>query len=130
AGLAPNGAGSLIKINGRPRWRANASILWSNEQWSAGVFANWIDDVIDNSVSADGDTADPGRLLPVDDYLTINVHVDYQFDTNFAESTRVRLGIRNLFDEEPPVADEAFGYFGSLHSNRGRYLYMDFRVKL
>ncbi len=130
AGLAPNGAGSLIKENGRPRWRGTGSILWRKDRWGAGLFANWVDDIVDTSTTADGDTAAPGTRLPVDDYLTVNGYVDYEFDTSFAESTRLRVGIRNMSDEEAPIADEQLGYFGSLHSNRGRYFYFDVRVSL
>ena len=130
AGLAPNGAGSLIKANGRPRWRGTASALWRKDQWGAGLFANWIDDVVDTSTTADGDTAAPGTPLPVDDYLTVSAYVDYTMNVEFAEEARVRLGIRNMFGENAPTADEQLGYFGSLHSNRGRYVYIDVRVGL
>ncbi|MEM1232440.1 MAG: TonB-dependent receptor, partial [Pseudomonadota bacterium] len=125
AGLAPNGAGSLIKENGRPRWRGTASALWSREQWAAGLFVNYVGDVVDTSTTADGDTADPGRRLPVDEFITVNTHVDYRVQSGALDGTRVRLGIRNLFDEDAPTTDEQLGYFGSLHSNRGRYFYMD-----
>lgn len=130
SGLAPNGAGSLVAQNGRPRWRGTASVLWRNDVWGAGLFGRWVDNIVDTSTLADGDTAAPGTPLPVDDFLTVSAYVDYRFDTSFAESTRVRLGIRNMFDEDAPVADEQLGYFGSLHSNRGRYVYVDFRVAL
>ena len=130
AGLAPNGAGSLVKANGRPRWRANASALWRNEAWGVGLFAKWVDDVIDTSVRADSDTASPGANLPVDDYLSVSAYVDYSFETQYTENARVRLGLRNMFDEEAPVADEQLGYYGSLHSNRGRYFYIDLKVSI
>lgn len=130
AGLAPNGVGSLLKENGRPRWRGTASVLWRNDRWGAGLFANWVDDVVDTSTRADGNTAAPGTPLPIDDYLSVSAFVDYDLDLSFTDSTRLRLGIRNLFDEEAPIADEQLGYFGSLHSNRGRYFYFDVRVAL
>lgn len=125
AGLAPNGSGSLIKQNGRPRWRGTLSALWSKEAWAAGLFVNYVGDVVDTSTRADGDTADPGRPLPVDEFITVNTHVDYRFQDGALDGTRLRLGVRNLFDEEPATTDEQLGYFGSLHSNRGRYLYFD-----
>ena len=130
AGLTAGGAGSLIKQNGRPRWRGNASALWRNDTWAAGLYANWVDDVVDTGVRADNDTAAPGTPLPVDDFLTVSAYVDYSFETEYTKDARVRLGLRNIFDEEPPLADEGLGYFGSLHSNRGRYFYVDFQVKI
>ena len=125
AGLAPNGAGSLIAENGRPRWRGTASALWSNDTWGVGLFARYVDSIVDTSTRADGDTAAPGTPLPVDDFLTVNAHVDYRFQGGALEGTRIRVGARNIFDEQAPIADEQLGFFGSLHSNRGRYLYMD-----
>ena len=130
AGLSAGGAGSLIKEDGRPRWRGSASILWSKDRWGAGLFGRYVGDIIDTSTSADGDTTAPGTNLPVDSFATLSAHVDYEFDTSFASNTRVRLGVRNLLDKDAPVADEQLGYFGSLHSNRGRYVYMDLSFKL
>jgi len=31
--------------------------------------------------------------------------------------------MRNMFDKEPPLADETYGYEASLHDIEGRYLY-------
>lgn len=125
AGVAAANSGSIIKENGRPRWRANASLQWRKAQWGAGLFVNYVGEVNDTSTRADNDTAAPGTLLPVDDFTTVNSYVDYRFEDGMAEDTRLRFGIRNMFDEEPPVADEQLGYFGSLHSNRGRNFYID-----
>ena len=59
---------------------------------------------------------------------TINVYADYRFKgDHILDKSKLRLGVRNITDEEPPLADElAHGYFGSLHSNRGRYIYVNF----
>ena len=68
-------------------------------------------------------------MLPVDSFTTVNVYADYRFaDDSALDGTKIRFGVRNIGDEEPPVADElAHGYFGALHSNRGRYFYMSVR---
>ena len=42
----------------------------------------------------------------------------------FGEDSSVRLGMRNIFDETPPLAAESYGYEGELHSNLGRYVYL------
>ena len=86
---------------------------------------SYVGKVFDVQTAADSDTADPGAFLPVDDYFKLNVHADYRFEGGFAQDTRLRIGIRNLFDKQPPLADEAFGYEGSLHSWMGRYFYVD-----
>jgi outer membrane receptor protein involved in Fe transport len=125
-GLSAAGSGDLVGQNGRPEWRSTASVNWRRDQWGAGLFLNYIDEVVDTSVTADSDTGAPDdTYLPVDDFLTVNATVDYNFENGFADGTRVRLGVKNMFDEEAPIADEQMGYFGSLHSNRGRYFYID-----
>ena len=129
AGLAANNAGSLIKQNGRPRTRSTASAVWSKDKWGAGLFVKHVGEVEDTSTRADSDTANPGAALPVGDFTTVSTNVSYRFDSGTLEDTRVRVGVRNMFDEEPPVTDEQMGYFGSLHSNRGRYAYIELNKK-
>ena len=41
--------------------------------------------------------------------------------------TRLRVGVNNLFDKEPPLADESNGFFSDYHSARGRFLYFEVR---
>jgi outer membrane receptor protein involved in Fe transport len=116
--------GDLIKQNGNPEWQARTAINWKLNQWGLGISAKYTSDLEDTSTTATVD--DEVIKLPVDSYTTVNVYGSYKFaDGNMLEGMKVRLGVRNIFDEEPPLADElAHGYFGSIHSNRGRYLYM------
>ena len=80
---------------------------------------------MDTSTRADSDTAAPGKPLPVDEFITVSAFLDYRVENGLADGTRIRFGIRNIFDEDAPTTDEQLGYFGSLHSNRGRYTYID-----
>ncbi|MGB1261810.1 MAG: TonB-dependent receptor domain-containing protein [Cognaticolwellia sp.] len=121
------GAGDLIKQNGRPEWRARVSLDWDYNQWGAGINANYVSDIVDTSTTAT--VNDEVVMLPIDSFTRVNVYADYRFaDDGILDGTKVRFGIRNIGDKEPPVADElAHGYFGALHSNRGRYFYMNLR---
>ena len=116
---------NLIKQNGNPEWRVKTSLNWKLNNWRAGITANYMSDVVDTSTTAtvDGEVI----KLPVDSFTTVNIHGSYRFDDgDVLDGMKVSLGIRNIADEEPPLADElAHGYFGSLHSNRGRYFYMN-----
>ena len=85
-------------------------------------------EVFDTQTLADNDTANPGAPLPVDDHMIVNVYGEYEFQTDFVEYSRVRFGIRNIGNEEPPLADEQFGYEGALHSALGRQFYVDLNV--
>lgn len=125
------GAGDLIKENGRPEWRARAAIDWDLNQWGAGVSANYISEVIDTSATATVEGDETIYDFPVDSFTTINAYVEYRFEgDSFLKDSKVRLTARNIQDEEPPVADElAHGYFGALHSNRGRYFQLSLSKK-
>ncbi|WNC70329.1 TonB-dependent receptor [Thalassotalea nanhaiensis] len=117
------GAGDLIKENGRPEWRARVALDWDLNQWGAGISANYISEVFDTSATATVEGDDTIYDLPVDSFTTINLYGEYRFaNEGFLKDSKIRLTARNIEDEEPPLADElAHGYFGGLHSNRGRY---------
>ena len=42
---------------------------------------------------------------------------------------RIRVGANNIFDEDPPLADETNGYDAAYHSIRGRQVYFDVRKR-
>lgn len=124
------GAGDLIEQNGRPELRARAALNWKFNQWGAGINTNYVGEVLDTSTTA---TVDGEVLqLPVDSFQRVNVYASYEFSgDSFLKDTKIRVGVRNIGDEDPPLADElAHGYFGSLHSNRGRYYYFSLSKEL
>jgi outer membrane receptor protein involved in Fe transport len=49
--------------------------------------------------------------------------VQYTLGEDGDKPLRLRVGARNVFDEEPPLAEESFGYLGTLHSPQGRFVY-------
>ncbi|MHA7858567.1 MAG: TonB-dependent receptor plug domain-containing protein [Henriciella sp.] len=117
------GSQDRVQQNGRPEWRGNASMLWRQGPWGAGLFYNYVGEVIDTSV-----TGPNGEIFEVDSFETVSLYGEYTFEEWLGGDTRVRVGARNITDEDPPIADEfASGYFPSLHSNRGRYWYVDIR---
>lgn len=117
------GSQDRVQQNGRPEWRGNASMVWRNGAWGAGLFYNYVGEVIDTSV-----TGPNSEIFVVDEFETISLYGQYTIEEVLGGDTRIRIGARNITDEEPPLADEfASGYFPSLHSNRGRYWYVDIR---
>ncbi|TMO66705.1 TonB-dependent receptor [Pseudoalteromonas aurantia] len=117
------GAGDLIEQNGRPKLRAKVQLNWQKEQFSAGINYNYTGPVTDTSTTAE--VNEQMLTLPVSSFKTWNTHASYQFaEDSQLDGTKIQVGIRNIFEAHPPIADElAHGYFGSLHSNRGRYIY-------
>ncbi len=118
--------GSQIQDERKPRWRANANLTWKRDQWRAGLSARYVGHVYDYDVEAD---EIPGKFLEIEEWVTFNTYVDYRFEEGSLEDTRIRLGVNNLTDEEPPLFDASAGYSASLHSNRGRYMYLDLKKK-
>ena len=132
---------SLLKVGGggkadNPYTRASASLSWRNGSWGASVFARYVGATIDTSaddirVDSDGDgILDMNVNLPdseafeVEDFLQINVSGNYTFQGGALDQTTVTLGVNNIADEAPPVADEIAGFANNLHNNRERYFYL------
>ena len=65
----------------------------------------------------------------VDSFSKVDTYVNYRLPKSVMEKTKVTLGIKNLTDKKPPIADESFGYNSSVHSSLGRYFYMNINKK-
>ncbi|MDZ4136552.1 MAG: TonB-dependent receptor, partial [Paracoccaceae bacterium] len=109
------GLGQLLEIDGRPKWRLSGSVNWDTGPVDVSLFGNYIGKVWNTSVSRDIPIVsdDPNaNFYRVDDMLTINFAVAYTIKNDTAlNGTRLRFGINNLFNEDPPLADETYGYF-------------------
>jgi len=114
AGLPASTGGSLLKQNDHPRVRASASIHWTGGDWGADVFARHIGRVEDTSA----------LNYVVKDWTTVNAAVRYAVPSGVWKGTTLRMGVNNIADRDPPLADETFGYMTRLHSNRGRFWYV------
>ncbi len=108
----------LIRANGRPEWRVTGSATWEYGPFQVGAFTNYI-----GSVEETGFLSTDGVPWVVDGALTGNLYVQYRFEERFGrlDGTRVRLGARNITDEQPPLTSG--GYLGSLYRPYGRYWY-------
>lgn len=105
----------LIGQNGRPEWRISTSLTWSQGPWRAGVSTQYMSSFEQPDLL--GLSGDP---WVVDSRLTTNLYGQYQF----YDGTTIRLGVRDLTDEGPALAEG--GYRGSLHNPWGRYWYASF----
>lgn len=103
----------LIGQNGRPEWRATGSFTWSSNAWRAGLSARYM-----SSFEQPGLLGMSGEPWVVDSRVTFNSYGEYRF----MDGTAVRVGVRDLTDEGPSLADN--GYRGSVHSPWGRYWYV------
>ncbi|MBA3928106.1 MAG: TonB-dependent receptor [Xanthomonas sp.] len=104
----------LIGQNGRPEWRASGSLTWNKAAWRVGYSAQYMSSFEQPQLL--GLSGDP---WVVDQRLTHNLYGQYRFP----DSTVVRLGVRDLTNEGPSLADG--GYRGSLQTPWGRYWYVN-----
>lgn len=112
------GSQDLIEQNGRPKWRASASVTWRYDGFGIGYYGGYVGPVTDTSASL----AD-GTRFRVDDYMTHSLYAQYEVDGGPMDNLRLRVGARNLFNTLAPLADNSNGYIGDLYGNRGRQIY-------
>lgn len=113
-----SGAQDLIEQNGRPKWRASASVTWRYDGFGIGYYGGYVGPVTDTSASLAN-----GTRFRVDDYMTHSLYAQYEVDGGPMNDLRLRVGARNLFNTLAPIADNSNGYIGDLYSNRGRQIY-------
>ena len=115
------GANSLVRQGGRPEWRWSGSLTWRKDGFGAGWYSSYVGETFETSATLNGE---PWK---VDQWLTHNLYGQYTFEHDTNHPTRVRVGVRNLTDEDPPLSPLDFGYNGELHNARGRYFYASVR---
>ncbi|KAK0349420.1 hypothetical protein LTR94_033192, partial [Friedmanniomyces endolithicus] len=105
----------LLRDFGRPEWKWSLSGTWRYQNITVGAFTQYISSLYDDSV-----TNAANEPWTVDATLTGNLYGEYQFeDGGLLSGTAVRVGVRNITDEQPPLSSE--GYLGSLYRPYGRY---------
>ena len=110
------GGGSLIQVGGRPEWKYSISGNYSWDQWKVGAFTQYTGEVFSTSVSSSS-----YGPWPIEDSQTWNFYGQYEFE---AAETTLRVGVRNAFNKEPPLAD-TYGYLSSLYQPLPRYWYVN-----
>ena len=116
--------GDMIADFGRPEWKWSLSATWRKDAWTVGAFTQYISSLYDDSL-----TNSAGDYWTVDSTITANLYAEYVFDgARFSEAladTAVRVGVRNITDEQPPLASG--GYVGAVYQPYGRYWYASIR---
>lgn len=113
------GAGDLMESTLRPEWQATGMLTWTYQNWRMGWWGKYISKMNDTSAKND----ETGEPWIIDEWIRVNTFVQYTVGRGAMKGTHIRLGVRNLFDEEPPLADDTFGYVSSFHDSEGRYWY-------
>ncbi len=130
--------------NGRPRWRANGTLSWRREAWAAGWFTSYFGPYSDTSaattdviyhalgrpdyINVVNDAGTMRYWLRVEPVVMHNAYLAHQFRAGaprWLRGVRARLGVNNVFDLEPPLADETYGYYGGSANVRGRQITLE-----
>jgi len=133
ADVTVGGLGELLELDGRPKWRLSGSINWESGPVEVGIYGQYTGKVWDTSVVRDVllVSSDPNaNFFPVKDQFVTNVSISYTINNNTPlDGTRLRVGINNLFDKDPPLADETYGFYSELYTARGRVIDIELRKK-
>ncbi|MCA0359348.1 MAG: TonB-dependent receptor [Proteobacteria bacterium] len=114
AGTTINGGGNLLRQNGKTDWKVSAALTWRYKQLTVGGFTQYIGDYNDTALL---DSA--GSPWVVDSQITANLYGEYDFAN---ANTKLRLGVRNITDKDPPLSSA--GYDGTVYLPYARYWYV------
>lgn len=78
-----------------PEWLVNTGVSWSRGDWSARLWANYIDGYHDDDQRAE---VPAGRRVA--SWTTLNANIDWDID----DHQSIGLNIKNLADRDPPVS--------------------------
>ncbi|MFN7055668.1 TonB-dependent receptor domain-containing protein [Hyphomonas sp.] len=116
------GGGDLLRQNGSPKWKWNASMTWQpTDAITVGAYTQYTGSFIDTTI------VNAGENWEVADQQTFNLYGQYAFEDGLAANTRVRLGVRNIGNKLPPQDSSSTGFNGALYQPYGRYWYASVR---
>jgi outer membrane receptor protein involved in Fe transport len=111
-----------------PELRANLGLNWRHEEYSANIFARYVDTYSDDQNCADGTLFSPActqGFKDIDSHLTwdaqLNIDLGGLLETDGAYV--LSFGGVNLTDEEPPQVFTNAGFDSKVHDPRGRQIY-------
>jgi outer membrane cobalamin receptor len=101
-------------------WRARAGVSWSNENWSALAAVNYMDDSRDNISS-------PNR--EINESITWDARLAHAWRSDDGHGVQLALNVQNLFDEDPPFANNPIGYAYDTQNGSpiGRFISIELR---
>lgn len=120
------GFADLIGQDGNQEYKETLLVRWKLFPYAASLSGTRLGEFYQDSLTLDDGTP-LGIQYVIPDFHTWNLSFDFT-TKYFFNSTRFRLGVRNVTGERAPLADRYFGFFSDAHRDYGRYYYVDVRV--
>ena len=115
----------LIRSNGNPRYKGTSTLTWRLKGWSASVSERVTDDYLASTTYSAA-----GQRRAVEAYWVTNASVGYAFSEGSLKGLRLRVGMNNVFDENPPFYPASSSGYNSDYSDpRGRMTYVEASFK-
>ena len=141
---------TVLEEDGRAKWRGNISVSWRIKRWRASWFADYYGGSMDPGAATTQAIYEqlgrPSYIKVFNDVggvvryrywikesIQHRASVEYDFGRQkkgLLSQVSAKFGVNNVFDEEPPVADESRGYQGGTVNPRGRYYYLELSKRL
>jgi iron complex outermembrane receptor protein len=122
-----------IGKSGATKWRGSLNLFWSKDDiWSAGLSAYYIGSYADTSASINQATYEalgsPDYVYKIDgtyywrveDSITLNAFGSRTFRPEgggWLDDVTVRVGVKNLTNEEPPLTTDSAGYDSAVYNS-------------
>jgi outer membrane receptor protein involved in Fe transport len=108
-----------------PELRANFSLGWEMEAYSANLFARYVSSYDDDQNCTDG------TCLEIDSHVTYDAQFNVNLSALFDTKTEyvLTVGGVNITDEDPPQVFTNSGFDSKVHDPRGRQIYARIAVE-
>ena len=125
-----------LNVGGATRWRGSSSLVWEKRKWSASFGAYYIGSYGDTGATTSAIVYDslgkPSYIVKqldnsayvyryrVSDVVSFNSSVGYNFGSErgvWLKNTKLKLGVTNLTDREPPLTSGSSGFDSSVHAS-------------
>jgi iron complex outermembrane recepter protein len=114
-----------VRLDGNPRWRASGTFSWTKGVFGLGGSVRYIDGFTDTNadILVNGAT----QFWQVREDWRVNLFGDVRMKIKKGQDLRLRIGMNNVLNAAPPLADESLGYRPDFHQLKGREFYVQLR---
>ncbi|WP_166422039.1 TonB-dependent receptor [Paraglaciecola sp. 20A4] len=105
----------------KPEWKGSSRFIWHYEDFIYRLSAQYTGSVLDGKYAS-------GLDFEVPSIVTWNTSAQYQLDESILDGVIAEIGVRNIFDKEPPL-NASGNYLANLYLPFSRYVYASLEKK-